>query len=73
MESLAFRGAFVEAVINLKGYHITTTYSLEKEPISTGSRVRVRVYRLYAFEGGAARLVENCLLESHGNGYNFVI
>jgi sulfate transport system ATP-binding protein len=71
--SLAFRGAFVEVVIKLKGYVLTTTYSLEKNPISVGNKVKVIIYRLYAFEENSARLVNNSFLESHGNGYNFMI
>jgi sulfate transport system ATP-binding protein len=71
--SLAFRGACVEAVVGIKGYEIATSYSLEKPPIQKGDRVKALVYRLYAFEGDTARLVNNSFLAAHGNGYNFVI
>jgi sulfate transport system ATP-binding protein len=71
--SLAFRGSFVEAVVKMKDYLLTSTYSLEKQPISVGDTVKVLLYRLYAFEGDKARLVNNSRLEAHGNGYNFAI
>jgi sulfate transport system ATP-binding protein len=71
--SLAFRGACVEAVVDIKGYQLATNYSLESPPIQKGDRVKALIYRLYAFEGEEARLVSNSLLGTHGNGYNFVI
>ncbi|MDR2406226.1 MAG: sulfate ABC transporter ATP-binding protein [Deltaproteobacteria bacterium] len=71
--SMAFRGAFVEVVIDLKGYLLTTSYSLEKSPISVGSKVKAIIYRLYAFQDNQAELVNNSYLEAHGNGYNFMI
>jgi sulfate transport system ATP-binding protein len=71
--SLAFRGACVEAVIDLHGFQLSSGYSLEKPSISVGGKVKVLIYRLYAFEGDKATLVNNSRLEAHGNGYSFAI
>jgi sulfate transport system ATP-binding protein len=71
--SLAFRGSFLEARVRVKGFDLTAAYSLEHSPVRVGERVRVLIWRLYAFEGDKAKLVNNSQLESHGNGYNFTI
>jgi sulfate transport system ATP-binding protein len=73
VETVAFRGAALEVGLKVKGFSLTSNYSLEHAPLSPGSRVKVLIYRVYAFEGGSARLVNNSRLSSQGNGYNFVI
>jgi sulfate transport system ATP-binding protein len=71
--SLAFRGSFLEAKVRVKDFILTAGYSLENAPVSVGDRVRVLIWRLYAFQGEKATLVGNARLESRGNGYNFDI
>jgi sulfate transport system ATP-binding protein len=73
VESVSFRGASLEVGLRVKGFSLTAFYSLENPPVSPGDRVKLLVYRVYAFEGGKARLVNNSRLASQGNGYNFVI
>jgi sulfate transport system ATP-binding protein len=71
--SLAFRGSSLEVALKVKDFILTADYSLEKPPISVGDQVKVLIWRLYAFDGHTAKLVNNYRLTSHGNGYNFVI
>jgi sulfate transport system ATP-binding protein len=73
VESVSFRGSSLELKLNVKGFGLTSFYSLEHAPLSAGDRVKALIYRVYAFDGDQARLVNNSLLSSQGNGYNFVI
>jgi sulfate transport system ATP-binding protein len=73
VESVSFRGSSLELRLRVKGYELTSFYSLEHAPVAPGERVKVLIYRVYAFDGGEARLVNNSRLSSQGNGYNFVI
>jgi sulfate transport system ATP-binding protein len=73
VESVSFRGSSLEVGLKVKGFRLTTSYSLEHAPVTPGSAVKVLIYRVYAFDGGQARLVNNSRLSSQGNGYNFVI
>ncbi|MDR2055371.1 MAG: ATP-binding cassette domain-containing protein [Desulfovibrio sp.] len=68
VERIAFRGAFLEVVLNIKGMTFPTRYSLEKTPIAAGDRVRALVYRLYAFDGDRAFLLHNRNLDNSGAG-----
>ncbi|MDR2350008.1 MAG: ATP-binding cassette domain-containing protein [Deltaproteobacteria bacterium] len=71
--SVAFRGSSLEVKVGLKGFVLTTGYSLEHPALSVGEKVKILVWRVYAFEDDKARLVNNSRLESRGNGYNFAI
>jgi sulfate transport system ATP-binding protein len=73
VESVSFRGSSLELVLEVKGFRLASFYSLEHAPLSPGDRVKVLIYRVYAFDGDKARLVNNSLLSSQGNGYNFII
>ncbi|MDR3155412.1 MAG: ABC transporter ATP-binding protein [Deltaproteobacteria bacterium] len=73
VESVAFRGSSLEVGLTVKGFRLVSSYSLEKAPLSEGDRVKILIYRVYAFDEGKARLVNNSRLSSQGNGYNFVI
>ncbi|MDR2140567.1 MAG: ABC transporter ATP-binding protein [Deltaproteobacteria bacterium] len=73
VDSLAFRGDVLEVTIILNGFALTTTYSLERPALSVGDRVKVLIYRIYAFDQDRAVLVGNRLLTNGGSGYNFQI
>jgi sulfate transport system ATP-binding protein len=73
VESLAFRGSNLEVGLRLKGFSLIASYTLDSPPIAVGDKVPVLIYRLYAFDGQSARLVNNNRLTNAGNGYNFVI
>jgi sulfate transport system ATP-binding protein len=73
VDSLAFRGDVLEVTVILNGFALTTSYSLERPPLSVGDRVKVLIYRIYAFDQDRAVLVGNHLLANGGNGYNFQI
>jgi sulfate transport system ATP-binding protein len=68
VERTAFRGAFLEVVLKIKGMSFPARYSLEKTPIAAGDRVMALVYRLYAFDGDRAFLLHNKNLENSGAG-----
>jgi sulfate transport system ATP-binding protein len=71
--SMAFRGDELEVTVGVNDFPLTTGYSLERPPLNVGDRVKVLIYRLYAFEGDRAVLVGNRLLANGGTGYNFQI
>jgi sulfate transport system ATP-binding protein len=73
VESLAFRGRNLEVSLRVRGFALTTEYSLERPPLAPGDAVKVLIYRLYAFNGQKAVLVSNKRLHNAGNGYNFQI
>ncbi|MDR2354477.1 MAG: ATP-binding cassette domain-containing protein [Deltaproteobacteria bacterium] len=73
ISSLAFRGSTLEVGLKVKGFLLNSTYSLEKPTLQVGQTVKILIFRLYAFEGQEARLINNSRLVHHGNGYNFAI
>ncbi|MDR2386349.1 MAG: ABC transporter ATP-binding protein [Deltaproteobacteria bacterium] len=73
VESLAFRGNELQITVKINDFSLTTGYSLERPALKVGDRVKVLIYRLYAFEKGQAVLVGNRLLANGGGGYNFQI
>ncbi|MDR1658119.1 MAG: ABC transporter ATP-binding protein [Deltaproteobacteria bacterium] len=73
IETMAFRGDTLEVIIRVRDFTLTTGYSLERPPLAPGDRVKVLIYRLYAFNGDRAVLVSNKRLNNTGNGYNFQI
>ncbi|MDR3204342.1 MAG: ATP-binding cassette domain-containing protein [Deltaproteobacteria bacterium] len=74
VERVSFRGNVLEVKVRVGDFSLVTDYSLERPPISLGDKVKVLIYRLYAFEGVTqARLVSNDGLKSQNNGYNFEI
>jgi sulfate transport system ATP-binding protein len=70
---IAFRGAFLEVVLKIKGMTFPARYSLEKTPIAAGDRVRALVYRLYAFDGDRVFLLHNKNLDNSGAGNIYAI
>jgi sulfate transport system ATP-binding protein len=73
VEALAFRGDVLEVTVKVNDFLLTTSYSLERPSLSVGDRLKILIYRLYAFDQDRAVLVGNRLLANGGNGYNFHI
>jgi sulfate transport system ATP-binding protein len=73
VEGLAFRGDSLEVTVRIHNFSLTTSYSLERPRLGLGDKVKVLIYRVYAFENDKAVLVGNRLLANGGNGYNFQI
>ncbi|MDR1164751.1 MAG: ATP-binding cassette domain-containing protein [Deltaproteobacteria bacterium] len=71
--SLAFRGSSLEVGLRVKEFALTAGYSLESGPLSVGDKVKILIFRVYAFQGEKVKLVNNDRLASLGNGYNFAI
>jgi sulfate transport system ATP-binding protein len=59
VEDTAFRGDNMELKVRVGETLLTANYSLEKQELSTGDRVSVLILRIYVFEGGRARMLEN--------------
>lgn len=55
----AFRGSSIELEIDVKGLRLTALRSLERRKIEVGERVKVLVYRLYAYDGEGVKIIEN--------------
>jgi sulfate transport system ATP-binding protein len=73
VESLAFRGDTIEARVRVRDLVLSTGYSLERPRLSVGDRLKVLIYRLYAFHGDQAILVQNRRLGNDHGGYEFHI
>ena len=59
VEDVTFRGNAVELLIDVKGLKLTALRSLERRKIDVGERVKVLVYRLYAFDNDGVKIIEN--------------
>lgn len=59
VESVTFRGNSVELLIDVKGLKLTALRSLERRKIEVGEKVKVLVYRLYAFDEKGVKIIEN--------------
>jgi sulfate transport system ATP-binding protein len=66
VQSIAFRGAYLEVMLKIRGMTFPARYSLEKTPIAAGDRVKALVYRLYAFDRDQAFLLCNKNLDASG-------
>jgi sulfate transport system ATP-binding protein len=73
VESLAFRGDSLEVQVRVRGFTLTTSYSLERPPLSAGDKVKALIYRLYAFCGDRAVLVGNKNVNEARGAYDFQI
>ncbi len=62
VESVTFRGNSVELGIDVKGLKLTALRSLERRKIEVGEKVKVLVYRLYAYDGDQVKIIENAEL-----------
>ena len=56
---ILFRGNSLELTIDLHGVMITAHRSLERKEVKVGEKVRVLIYRLFAFDEDRAYLLEN--------------
>lgn len=63
VESVSFRGNNLEVKVRVKGQSFTATRSLEKADVEVGEKVKVLVYRLYAFDDDRTLLLENKAME----------
>ncbi|MDR1545821.1 MAG: ABC transporter ATP-binding protein [Deltaproteobacteria bacterium] len=71
--SLAFRGDSIETGVNVRGFVLTAFRSLEKRPLAVGQKVKVLIYRLYAFDREQALLIGNNRLDDVADGYRIGI
>ena len=60
---ILFRGDTLELKLDVNGVILTTHRSLERREVSIGDKLRVLVYRVYAFDEERAYLLENELLK----------
>lgn len=56
---ILFRGNSMELKLDVKGIPITVHRSLERREVEVGEKLRVLIYRLYAFDDEKAYLLEN--------------
>lgn len=56
---ILFRGSSLELTIDLHGVMITAHRSLERKEVKVGEKVRVLIYKLFAFDEDRAYLLEN--------------
>lgn len=60
VESIYFRGAYLELKLKVKGNTLTAHRSLETAPVTVGEQVKVLIHRIYHFDQEGAYLQENC-------------
>lgn len=63
IETISFRGSYLEIKVNVKGIILTATRSLEEKAISVGETVSVLIYRLYVFDEKCTYLLENAAMK----------
>ena len=63
IEDISFRGNCLELVLDVNGIRLTTRRSLERRPVHLGEKMRVVVYRLYAYDDEKSYLLENAELK----------
>lgn len=63
IKDIFFRGNCLEVVLEVNGVTLTTHRSLERRPIEIGEKMRVVVYRLYAYDDEKSYLLENSELQ----------
>lgn len=61
IKQIGFHGSSWEIVVDIKGNIITGYRSLEKEPLKEGERVSVLIHRIYVFNKGKTKILENTL------------
>lgn len=60
---IAFRGNCLQLTLDVNGIQLITHRSLERRPVEIGEKMRVVVYRMYAYDNEQAYLLENSELE----------
>jgi sulfate transport system ATP-binding protein len=73
VESLAFRGSFIEVGLRLKDMLLIAHHSFEDTPIAVGDKVKVLIYRLYSLTDEQVKLLNNEYIDEHADGYSYVI
>ena len=63
---ILFRGNALELKIDLHGIILTVYRSLERREVHIGEKMRVIIYRLYAYDDDRAYLINNSELEEKG-------
>lgn len=63
IEDISFRGNCLELVLDVNAIRLTTRRSLERRPVHLGEKMRVVVYRLYAYDDEKSYLLENAELK----------
>ena len=59
IDSISFRGSYLEINVNVEGMILTTTRSLDDTVVEVGEEVHVIIYRLYVFNEDEGYLFEN--------------
>ena len=62
---ILFRGNSLQLKLNVHGVTLTTNRSLERRSVKVGEKMRVIIYRVYAFDDEKAYLLENKELLDH--------
>lgn len=63
VEKLSFRGSYIELQINVKGFLLTASRSLEENSVSPGEKVDVLIYRLFVYSLNKASVTENMAIQ----------
>lgn len=63
VEKISFRGSYSEVKVNVKGFLLTATRSLEETPIQVGEKVNVMIYRLFVYNENIPYVLENSAIE----------
>lgn len=61
IKQIGFHGSSWEIIVDIEGNLLTGYRSLEKEPLQEGEEVSVLIHRLYLFDKGETKIVENKL------------
>lgn len=64
VEATAFRGSEIELKIRVKDTVLTAKRLLDETPVEVGEKVKVFIYRVYAFDEEKAYVIENAALTS---------
>lgn len=59
VEATAFRGSEIELKIRVKDTVLTAKRLLDETPVEVGEKVKVFIYRVYAFDEEKAYVIEN--------------
>lgn len=63
VEKISFRGSYSEVKMNVKGFLLTATRSLEETPIEVGEKINVLIYRLFIYDDNNPFVLENSAFE----------
>lgn len=65
VEDIFFRGNMLELHLNVDGMRLIAYRSLDEAPLTVGEEVIVLIYRLYLYNEGQVRLIENAAFRSN--------